>query len=267
MVERVAIFSNGYDLSKQVEGSLKKELEKAQIKVVPAEELRQRDLAIALGGDGAFLRMGREINYSDQIRYVGINTGTLGFLQEVEFKDIDNFVECIKKDNFKIDKVPVEITYVYGDENERIESINEVVIREENLRTMHSAIYINGSLFENFSGDGILVATSTGSTAYNLSFGGAVIDRSIETLQITPIAPINNRSYKNLLSSVITSGASIITLHPSERQKTGFLVMADGVSKVCKNVKSITIELGHYIHVLSFESRDYIRTINEKLLN
>ena len=127
-------------------------------------------------------------------------------------------------------------------------------------------IEIDDHKLEKFVGDGILISTSFGSTAYNLSFGGAVICNSLHTTQITPIAPLNSKSYRNLLNSIVIPQDSIICVNPEEN-KDNLIITVDGENKFYDNVKSITMYVkDKRIKMLRGQEYNFIDKVNEKFL-
>ena len=134
------------------------------------------DLAIAIGGDGSFLRMVKSNNFNSDIYYVGINAGTLGFLQEIKPDEISAFFDKLNHDDFKVDEIGIQETNVISNNNQQqFYSLNEIVIRDSDLNTAKLNLFVDNTLLEKFVGDGLLVSTSVGSTAYNLSYGGSII--------------------------------------------------------------------------------------------
>ncbi len=225
------------------------------------------DLAVAVGGDGAFLRMIKETNFNSDVLYVGINAGTLGFLQEIKGDQIDAFIEEVKARAFKVEEIGIQETIIHhASGTSRFFSLNEIVIREQDLKVVKLDIEIEGDLLERFIGDGLLVATSSGSTAYNLSFGGSIVYNTFTSLQITPIAPINSKVYRSLLNSVIIPDKKVVTILPDE-EKRDLILTIDGenhfypsVTKVetkIENKKIKFVRLSHY---------NFPQKINEKLL-
>ena len=195
------------------------------------------DLAIAVGGDGSFLRMVKSNNFNSNIYYVGINTGTLGFLQEIKPDDIEEFVNRLDKDEFKIDSVGALETKIYTEGSlSRYFSLNEIVIREKELNSCILDIYIDNIKLETFAGDGIIITTSVGSSAYNLSYGGSLIYNTFHAVEITPIAPLNSKAYRNLLRPLIIPEKMKIEIFPLKRN---LLVTIDGENKLYDNVSKI----------------------------
>lgn len=225
------------------------------------------DLGIAVGGDGAFLRMIKGNNFNSDVYYVGVNSGTLGFLQEVKIDEIDKFISELENNDYKIEEIGIQETVInHGNGTSRFYSLNEIVIRDKNLKVVKLDISIDGDLLEKFIGDGILVASSSGSTAYNLSFGGSIVYNTFTSLQITPIAPINSKVYRSLLNSVIIPDKRVISIVP-EIDKRDLIVTIDGENNFYNNVDSIETKIdSKKIKCLRLSHYNFPQKINEKLL-
>lgn len=225
------------------------------------------DLCLAIGGDGSFLRMVKANNFKSEPLYVGINAGTLGFLQEIKIDDIDDFIYKINNNLFKIDEIGIQETKIVTTYNTSIfYSLNEIVLRDRDLNTTKLNINVNNAKLEKFVGDGILISTSTGSTAYNLSFGGAIVANNLHTLQVTPIAPLNSKSYRSLINSIIIPENTFITIIP-EKENINLLVTIDGDNNVYNNVEKIeTFVNKKRINCLRLENYNFFEKINEKFL-
>lgn len=224
------------------------------------------DLAIAIGGDGSFLRMVKQTNFNSDILYVGINAGTLGFAQEVSLECIDEFINELKEENYKIDSIGVQETKVVTKKTDsNFYSLNEIVVRQKELNTMVLDVKIEDVFLEQFIGDGLLIATSFGSTAYNLSFGGSMVYNTFHTLQLTPIAPLNNKSYSTLSNSVILPENKRITLIPT--RNNNLLITIDGENNFYNDVRKIeTVINKKRIKCLRRKDYDFSKKINEKFL-
>lgn len=263
MINKVKLFPNNNLKSKEISELLKYELENNGF-IVNEEEF---DLAIAIGGDGSFLRMLKETDFNSNIYYIGVNTGTLGFLQEIKPEEIKEFVLKLKKHKYRIEKIGIQQTTIETYQGTSVfHSLNEIVIRDKELNTTILNIKVNGITLEKFVGDGILVSTSVGSTAYNLSYGGSIVYNDLHTLQITPIAPLNSKVYRNLLNGVVIPENKLITLIP-EKEKRDLLITIDGENKVYYNVQKIeTIVSRKRIKCLRMKDYNFTNIINEKFL-
>lgn len=256
------LFSNDNERAKVVEEKVRDKLVKNSF----IEDKNNYDLAIAIGGDGSFLRMVKQTNFNSDVLYVGINAGTLGFAQEVSIDDIDDFIEELKNGSYKVDSIGVQKTKVIKEKSDsNFYSLNEIVIRQEDLNTILLDVYIEDSMLESFVGDGLLIATSFGSTAYNLSHGGSIVYNTFHTLQITPIAPLNNKSYRNLLNSVILPENKKVTLVP--KRSKDILITIDGENKVYKDALEVqTYVNDKRIKCLRRKDYNFSKKINEKFL-
>ncbi len=226
------------------------------------------DLGIAIGGDGAFLRMIRNTNFDSKPYYIGINSGTLGFLQEVKSNEIDKLIEELINKKYKVDEIGIQETEVFYDsKNTKLYSLNEIVIRDEELKMIKLAVYIDEDLLEYYTGDGLLIATSQGSTAHNLSYGGSIVYNTFSTLQLTPIGPVNSKAYKTLQNSVIIPTHKNIIIKPTSNRKS-LIVTIDGNNYTYQNVDKISTTIkDKKIKCLRFSHYNFPQKINEKLLS
>lgn len=263
-INKVKLFANNNEYSKTIELQLKEKL--LSHNYIICDDINDIDLAIAIGGDGSFLRMVKSCDFNDSICYIGVNTGTLGFVQEIYPDKLDSFLNCLDKNRFKIENISIQETKITSkEENFHFLSLNEIVIRQKELNTAHFKVLIDKNLLENYSGDGLLISTSFGSTAYNLSFGGSIVYNDLHTLQITPIAPLNNKNYTTLFNSVVVPHKRIIEVIPT--QNKDFIVSVDGENKYLNNVSNITTYIKRKrIKVIRTKEYDYTKKINEKFL-
>lgn len=233
-ITNIKLFPNNNEKAREIEKKLIKIIENNNLSLVEEDY----DLAVAVGGDGSFLRMVKENDFNSDIFYVGVNAGTLGFLQDITVEEFDGFIKNIKVGNFKYDNIGVQETYVYNDDNQmkKYYSLNEIVIRDKDLNVCKLSIKLDNEELEYFVGDGILVSTSTGSTAYNMSFGGSIVYNTLHTLQITPMAPLNSKSYRDLMCSVVVPENKEIEIIPDNKS---ILLSVDGENYEESNVKKI----------------------------
>ena len=230
----------------------------ARASFVPCSDGEGADFCIAVGGDGTFLRMVRECKFDSEALYVGVNTGTLGFLQEIRETEIESFVIALR-DGLYIEQSISYLECVGSD----TEALNEFVIRDSYHRIVKLEIRVDGVLLERFAGDGLLVCTSAGSTAYNLALGGAYVPFEMDTMQITPIAPLNSSAYRSLINSVVTLGTSTIEIYPEHGKK--LLLIADGEAQAMRFFDKIKIALSrNRIRYAKVGRRTFWEKINDK---
>lgn len=262
-IERIKLFVNKNEKSITLAKTVEEKLKENGFILVE----NNYDLALAIGGDGTFLRMVNETNFNSDILYVGINSGTLGFAQEIEINEIDKFINYLKNSTYIYEEIGIqEITINANNNTNTFYSLNEVVVREEELNTIEFNIYVDDVLLEEYVGDGILISTSFGSTAYNLSFGGSIVYNTFHTLQITPIAPLNNKSYRNLINSVIIPANKRIKLIP-KKEETNLLLTIDGDNYKYSNVSSVDTTINNKtIKIIRKSNYNFIKKIKEKFL-
>lgn len=145
------------------------------------------DCAVVIGGDGSLIEVARFL-HGRNIPVLGINMGTLGYLTEVEVNHIeDAFAQILEGDYTLEDQMMLEGTLQDGRKDI---SLNDIVVsRKTEIRLIHFRIYVNGELLNTYEADGVIISTPTGSTAYNLSAGGPIVEPTASMIVITPICP------------------------------------------------------------------------------
>lgn len=163
------------------------------------------DLVISIGGDGTMLKAFHTYrNQVDSAAFLGIHTGHLGFYADWQADELPQLIELILAGQPKLVSYPLAHIQLHST-NGAIEHhyvLNEFTARSTG-NTLAAQIDINNVLFEMFRGDGLVVSTPAGSTAYNKSAGGAIIHPSLEVIQLAEVASINNRVYRTLGSSAV----------------------------------------------------------------
>ena len=243
------------------------------------EKLRQRgfivsekydddaELNICIGGDGAFLRAVHR-NKFPTFPFIGINTGHLGFFQEILPENIDKFVNSYINEDYTIEEIFLVDAEVHTKKKVfYLTGVNEIVIKGIKSKVVHLDLSIDGNHLEKFSGDGIIISTPVGSTAYNFSTGGAIIYPSLETLQITPLSPISSKAYRSLPNSAVVPGDLIITLKPEIRYSNSILIVNDGVELKYDNIEYIDLKMSDKkIYKLNFDKNMYWNNLKSKFL-
>lgn len=155
------------------------------------------DCILVLGGDGTLLRAARNLLNQD-IPLLGINLGTLGYLAEVEIAAIEEALDKLLADRFtREERMMLEGQVRRQDMTKQNYALNDIVIsRCGSLQVLTFQIYVNGQFLNSYSADGMIVATPTGSTGYNMSAGGPIVEPGASLLLLTPICPhtLNTRS-------------------------------------------------------------------------
>src|SRR5258708_30130219 len=168
------------------------------VEIVSEEELPGRvDLILVLGGDGTMISTGRMLGDAE-VPVIGVNYGGLGYLAEFPIEELFPALEAILAGDYKVEqRVMLSVDLRRGEElvtKNRV--LNDVVMNKSALaRIIEIEAHLDGQFVNSFRADGLIVSTSTGSTAYNLSAGGPVIYPSMNAIVITPICPftLSNR--------------------------------------------------------------------------
>ena len=147
------------------------------------------DFALSVGGDGTFLTTASLVGHLD-IPILGINCGHLGYLAEVQTEDIDAVLDQLITNNYTIEKRRMlEVSCQYDNKIVSPYALNEVAVLKSGLSSMITVdVTLNGEFLHNYKADGLLIATPTGSTAYNLSVGGPLLDPHVHAIILTPVA-------------------------------------------------------------------------------
>ncbi|NLM75152.1 MAG: NAD(+)/NADH kinase, partial [Clostridiaceae bacterium] len=151
----------------------------------------ESDFVICIGGDGTFLKVARQA-YVFQKPVLGINKGTVGFLAEVEVNDIDEAIDKLSRQEYRIEPRMVLKAKVFRNGEKVYEdiAINDVVVSRAALsRIVNLKVSLDDKYVDTFPGDGIIVSTPTGSTGYTLSAGGPIIQPDMRLMIISPICP------------------------------------------------------------------------------
>jgi NAD+ kinase len=160
---------------------------------VPSKQelARSSDLLITFGGDGTLLSVARHA--PDHVPVVGVNMGTLGFLTEIRVEEFPAVLERVLEGHYYVEPRVTFSVSVSGpdrDSSKRYRVLNDVAINKSAVaRIIEMRVSVAGLFVSTFRGDGLIVATPTGSTAYNLSAGGPIIYPTMGAVVITPICP------------------------------------------------------------------------------
>lgn len=153
---------------------------------------------LVLGGDGTMLRAARDTKEVD-IPLIGVNLGTLGYMTEIEPSGLEKALDKLIAGEFQMVSRMMLDGVVYGKNGvvSKERALNDIVIsRNGSLQINKIRVYVNEKFLKDYDADGIIVTTPTGSTGYNLSAGGPIVDPKAQMIMLTPICPhtLNARS-------------------------------------------------------------------------
>ena len=220
------------------------------------------DVALSVGGDGTFLRTTARVNRQD-IPILGINTGRLGFLADVGGNDIEDTLEELFKNYYKIE----ERTLLRLHTEERAfhgynYALNEIAILKRDtssMITIHTSL--NDEYLASYQADGLLIATPTGSTAYSMSVNGPIIIPQSKNIVLSPVAPHSLNVRPLIIPDTYT-----ITLGVESRNKS-FLISLDGRSEIFPAGIQLTVTKADYTtKVIKRYNHTFYQTLREKLM-
>lgn len=234
---------------------------------IPEKYSDNAELNICIGGDGSFLRAVHR-NKFPSIPFVGINTGHLGFFQEIHPENIDDFIEKYINKDYVVEEISlVNAKICTKNKCFFLTGVNEIVIKGIKSKVIHLEIFIDDNHLEKFSGDGVIISTPVGSTAYNFSSGGSIVYPSLNTLQLTPLSPISSKAYRSLPNSAVIPGDIVISIRPELRYENSILVINDGVEFKYNNITNIDLKISDKtIKKLNFDKNMYWSNLKSKFL-
>ena len=186
------------------------------------------ECVIVLGGDGTMLHASRLIAPHD-LPVVGVNLGTLGFLTEIEMSHLSEGIDDLLNDRFHIEeRMMLEGCIFHRDIScYRLSALNDIVITRSGFsRIISFKIIVNGELLDVYAADGVIISTPTGSTGYNLSAGGPIVNPEANVILITPVCPHSLQD-----KSIVLGEWDTIEIHIQKVRKTQLeeaLVTFDG---------------------------------------
>lgn len=235
----------------------------------PIEEFKswpeKVELVIVVGGDGTFLRVAREMAFTD-LPLLGINLGHKGFLSEIEVGNLETFLNKILVGNYSFGKRIMLQTEVFRGDEAVFSSIslNDAIIsRGPFSRIIKLDTFINNDFLESYPGDGVIISTPTGSTGYSLSAGGPVVNPALNIILVTPICP--HLLYKR---SVIVNSDDVISIIVATSSADIYLTM-DGQEGFPLHYKDkiIVKKASCVTKVLTFQKSNFYKLLHDKLLD
>lgn len=213
----------------------------------------QTQCVITLGGDGTLIQAARDLA-DKNLPLAGVNMGTLGYLTQVSGGEVQGLLDALITDNYQLEKrMMLEGgAYHMGSRQFFDVALNDIVLtRKDLLCVLRFGIYVNGDFLNEYRADGMIIATPTGSTAYNLSAGGPIAAPGAQMILLTPICPhtLNARS-------IVLSPEDIIRVEIRGNNDDGQVAVFDGDTMV-------ELSVGDYVEI----RKSQIQTTLVKLKN
>lgn len=205
------------------------------------DHFKEANIIASIGGDGTFLQAVRKTGFLEDVLYVGVSTGQLGFYCDFDIDDISGMLDAMLNEQIEVRRYPT--IKVQIDNDTSFYCLNECSIRSGIIRTLSLDLYIDDLFFERFKGDGVVISTPTGSTAYNKSLDGAIVDPKLPCMQISEVASLNNNHYRTLGSSFILSDARKLEIRIVNDGNTSPIIGMDNEALSIRNKECVQIEL------------------------
>lgn len=220
------------------------------------------DLAVSLGGDGTFLRTTAWVGRRE-IPIVGVNTGHVGYLAALSIGQLPRLTDLIAADALAVERrILVEVSCPALPDDAWPYALNEAVVSKmDNASMIEAEVRIDGHLMAHYRADGLIAATPTGSTAYNLSVGGPIIQPTVNAFAISPVA-----AHSLSMRPMVVDADSVLSVVTGGRSDHARLAL-DGRCYTIPTGAPVTIRKAPF-HTLILQpsSHSFAQTLREKLL-
>lgn len=229
------------------------------------QELAQNmpiDFMVSIGGDGSFIDAANFVGDLN-IPLVGINTGRIGFLSGIKKENFRECFQMLKEHRYTLE----ERFLLHLDSSEPIELSNSFVVNDITIRTTDTdtinaiTVWANGQKVNTYWGDGLIIATPTGSTAYSMSCGGPILHPKSQVQVLTPIA-----SHSLNVRPLVIPADATLTVEVQSRSGNYALNIDTQKAIVDEKVKLLIRKEDFYVNTVLFEQSDFYDVIREKLL-
>ena len=220
------------------------------------------DYVISMGGDGTFLKAASRVG-AKGTPIIGVNMGRLGFLADVLPGEIEVALDSLYAGECQIEEHTVlQLEAEGGVLAGNPFALNDIaVLKRDDASMISIRTQVDGEFLVNYQADGLIVTTSTGSTAYNLSNGGPIIIPQSSSLCLTPVAP-----HSLNIRPVVINDTAEITLDVESRSHN-FLVAIDGRSeRMTEGTRLVIRKAAHTIKIVKQRNQRYFSTLREKLM-
>lgn len=226
------------------------------------EELRILDLLIVLGGDGTLLGVARKFSSVIDTPILGINIGNLGFLVTAEISELEEALYRIRMGDYKVEERMLLSCAIEGATCSEERALNDIVVARGTLSRMAQyEVFINDELYATFKGDGVIISTPVGSTAYSFSAGGPLIMPDLQIISIVPICAHTPNS-----RPMIIDGNNTIRVKPLINESDVFVTI-DGQKalKLEKHNEVLIKKAKEFFRIISFDNKSYFKVLRKKM--
>ena len=226
---------------------------------------RAPDLAIVLGGDGFLMESIRKLHYPASA-FFGVNFGTVGFLMNKK-ECLSGLVPMIRSWDFQEEEHSILAARIRLEDGSSVDALafNDFVMERMSRQSIRVKVYLDGDCFNRFAGDGFVLATAAGSTAYNIAAGGPVLHPAIQGIVITPLYPHRAAPFHSLQFSLLVPLESRLRIVNDDLPKRSMRVVADG--RLIERVEEIEVmDSGRKLRLLRPPSHLLVNTLARKFI-
>ena len=222
------------------------------------------DCIIVLGGDGTLIRVVRKTRKSN-IPLIGVNLGTLGYLCELDKDNMYQAIYQLMKGNYTLEERMMIKGHRKGEEKGRT-AFNDIVVHPTGvLAVLRLNVYVNGEFLVTYDGDGVIISTPTGSTGYNLSAGGPIIEPGADILALTPINAHNLNSKGIILRSEDVIEVELVSRRGSEADSAYVSCDGDRLTKLSVGDRFVIERAVHTINICKVNKQSFLETMRKKM--
>jgi NAD+ kinase len=234
------------------------------VEVREAGEITFSDVLVVLGGDGFLMHTLADLGYPS-VAVLGLNFGQVGFLMNHP-EHVRDLAEILRKRQYHVSELPIVAARVEDDEGRRdVFAINDFVLERVAGQTVRLDLYIEGVLLNRYSGDGLIVATGTGSTAYTLAAGGPVVHPGVHALVVTPVNAHRPIQFHSLQFPLVLPLDAHVEIKVVDRGARPTRLVADG--SLVGTPHSIAIHWSRRsIHLIRTAEFNYVRALVQKVI-
>ena len=226
-------------------------------------ELKNSDMLVCFGGDGTLLHASKAATYHG-VPVLGVNIGTMGFMAELESGEIGQLANLAKQDYRLEERMMLSVSVLRdGAEVLHDNALNDTVVTKGAVaRVIQMDIFCDGIEAISFSGDGVIVCTPTGSTAYSMSAGGPIVEPAAENIVITPVC-----AHTMLSRPIVTAGSRTVDVHIGRiGRKNAFLSVDGGRAFRLNTGDTIRIQRSRYTtKLVRLSNKSFFEILNKKL--
>lgn len=268
-MNKIGIFSTHHKdpqgkLSAEVHKELKEHFPQMDIKEIQSkEEVRGLDLLLVLGGDGTLLSAAR-LSYGLEVPLLGVNIGTMGFMTGTDLENLKEAIIKINGGKYTVDdRMMLKTTMHCAKGDKTFYGLNDVVIHKGALANIiYFEMFVDENFATSYRGDGLIMTTPTGSTAYNLSAGGSIMYPTVEVIGVTAICP-HTFGIRNLVLSSHQEVKIKIT-----KSNESYFLSVDGQEnlEITEDAVITTKKAKYPCKVLRLDNYDYFDVLRQKLI-